>query len=530
MVSIARRFIARLSFVVASAGFISVGALSVGVVGCDSPKEVAPPKLSGPATVANEEAVDEKPFREDWEAHYMHGSKIGHTRTSYRHAKLDGTPVVRIEQVGRVSVLRNDQRVEQTSRQVSWETEAGEVRRIENTMLLGDTPQIMRCVVDGKRATLSLVTGDRTQTQVLMWPEGTRGPTAIQDDLLRSPMKPGETRELSMLLPVFNKIAKVALAAKQMESIDVGRAKQELLHIDAVSTLEGGLSIKTIIWTDAQGKMLKSEYPDLGQTAIATTSAAAVAQDDSGAPAVDIGRSTMVKIAPPFVDAHAKTSATYRLTLPGDDSAELLPNCESQTVKKLSDGGYEVVVTALRPDTPLPTGYVVRVPTASDLTPNTLVESDDQRIIVMARNAVGNETDVWGKAKKLEAYVRQIIRTKEFSPAFGTASETAKSLTGDCTEFSVLLCAMLRSRGIPARSAIGLVYVEKEEAFVYHMWTEAYIGTRWIGLDATRGAGGLSAAYLKIADMNFEGADPYAGLLRIFGVIGRLKVEVVEAK
>ena len=62
------------------------------------------------------------------------------------------------------------------------------------------------------------------------------------------------------------------------------------------------------------------------------------------------------------------------------------------------------------------------------------------------------------------------------------------------------------------------------------MWVEAYIGDRWVGLDATRGAGGLSAGYLKIADAPFDPKNLYTGLMNIFNVVGRLKIEVLEAK
>ena len=40
-----------------------------------------------------------------------------------------------------------------------------------------------------------------------------------------------------------------------------------------------------------------------------------------------------------------------------------------------------------------------------------------------------------------------------------TAAEVARSREGDCTEHAVLLAALARARGIPARVAMGLVYV-----------------------------------------------------------------------
>ena len=54
----------------------------------------------------------------------------------------------------------------------------------------------------------------------------------------------------------------------------------------------------------------------------------------------------------------------------------------------------------------------------------------------------------------------------------------AKSREGDCTEHAVFLMALCRARGIPARGAMGLVYLESQRAFFYHMWTEVYIDNR----------------------------------------------------
>jgi transglutaminase-like putative cysteine protease len=116
----------------------------------------------------------------------------------------------------------------------------------------------------------------------------------------------------------------------------------------------------------------------------------------------------------------------------------------------------------------------------------------------------------------------------DFSKAFASAAETARSLTGDCTEHAVLLCAMLRARGIPARTVMGLVYVPQAQSFGYHLWTEAFVGDRWIPLDATVGAGGTSAAYLKLADAHLDGVDSFTAFLPLLQVVGRLKVEVVE--
>ena len=72
--------------------------------------------------------------------------------------------------------------------------------------------------------------------------------------------------------------------------------------------------------------------------------------------------------------------------------------------------------------------------------------------------------------------------------------------------------------------------MESENAFLYHMWTEAYLADRWIPLDAAWGQGGTSAAYLKVAQTNLAGVEPLSAMLSVAQVMGRLKVEVLEQR
>merc|ERR1712226_102981 len=74
---------------------------------------------------------------------------------------------------------------------------------------------------------------------------------------------------------------------------------------------------------------------------------------------------------------------------------------------------------------------------------------------------------------------------------FASASETARSKTGDCTEHGVLLAALLRAADIPSRVCNGLVYThaniagKMEAVFGWHMWSQALIDDAWVDLDAT---------------------------------------------
>jgi len=113
---------------------------------------------------------------------------------------------------------------------------------------------------------------------------------------------------------------------------------------------------------------------------------------------------------------------------------------------------------------------------------------------------------------------------------FGRASEVARSREGDCTEHAVLLAALCRARGIPARVAMGLVHSEAAGGFAYHMWTECWLGGRWMPLDATLGQGGIGAAHLKLGHSSLDGAAAIGSLLPSLRVVGGLSIRVLAVE
>ena len=133
-------------------------------------------------------------------------------------------------------------------------------------------------------------------------------------------------------------------------------------------------------------------------------------------------------------------------------------------------------------------------------------------------------------ACRLEKLVRDKMQAQDFSQAFATAAEVAETLQGDCTEHAVLLAALCRTREIPARVAMGLVYYPQERGFAYHMWNEVWMEDRWVPLDATLGRGGIGAAHLKLGDSNLHGAEAYTAFLPVFQVLGRLSIEIEQMR
>jgi hypothetical protein len=156
--------------------------------------------------------------------------------------------------------------------------------------------------------------------------------------------------------------------------------------------------------------------------------------------------------------------------------------------------------------------------------PDRYIQSNDPRIVAVAdsvREATG--LSGWALARELSAWVGDYISNKNYGQGFASALEVMDTRAGDCTEHSVLLTALLRAAGIPARPAVGIVYYEG--SFLGHMWTEAY-ADYWRTLDAldpdTR------PIRIRIAASEDERAFDTTDMVRAYDVVAGMSVEVLD--
>ena len=157
------------------------------------------------------------------------------------------------------------------------------------------------------------------------------------------------------------------------------------------------------------------------------------------------------------------------------------------------------------------------------LASTSLTRLDDPELIEIARKVTAKSPDAWTAARRLRRWVSEEIEGS-MGMGFASASQTLKKREGDCSEQSVLLAALARSAGIPARCVMGLVY--QDGSFFRHMWAEVWAG-RWQPLDPAQATDYISAAWIRLAvhSLQLTGDQKSgAGALVLFGA--KLKVTV----
>jgi transglutaminase-like putative cysteine protease len=158
----------------------------------------------------------------------------------------------------------------------------------------------------------------------------------------------------------------------------------------------------------------------------------------------------------------------------------------------------------------------------TSLEPEPLIQSDDERIIRRAREITARRTQ-WSQdpkqvARQLTTAVYTMLE-KSITFSVPNAVQVLETLQGDCNEHTVLFVAMARALGLPARTAVGLVYVNG--AFFYHAWPEVWLD-EWVAVDPTFGQYPADASHIRFV------VGGLAQQVEIVRLIGNLDIEVVE--
>ena len=161
------------------------------------------------------------------------------------------------------------------------------------------------------------------------------------------------------------------------------------------------------------------------------------------------------------------------------------------------------------------------------LAPEPFIESDAPEIIAEAREALRPLAPDVTDRTRAERLVRHVNLLLEKKPTVSlpSAREVLRTKVGDCNEHTALYVALARAAGLPARIAVGIVYMHG--AFYYHAWPEVYIreGSNrglWLPVDPTLNQFPADATHLRLAR---GGLDKQAAIVPL---IGRLQMTVLD--
>lgn len=288
-----------------------------------------------------------------------------------------------------------------------------------------------------------------------------------------------------------------------------------------IAEIFGGIQVES--WIDEDGRILRASSP-LGFSMEKTEYELSRQSQEDARLATDtpldsdVILSTAVQSNVDLEDVEEFSELRFRLT--GVDLAGFQLDGGRQTLR-----GDTLIVRreqwdALNPGYELP---YPRMDLREDLEPEPLIQSDDERIIRRAREITARRTQ-WRQdpkqvARQLTTSVYNML-DKRITFSVPNAVQVLETLQGDCNEHTVLYVAMARSLGLPARTAVGLVYVNG--AFFYHAWPEVWLG-EWVAMDPTFGQYPADASHIRFV------IGGLAQQVEIVRLIGNLDIEVLDS-
>ena len=159
------------------------------------------------------------------------------------------------------------------------------------------------------------------------------------------------------------------------------------------------------------------------------------------------------------------------------------------------------------------------------LSATVFIEADHPDIRAKAVEILDGEVNSWRASKKLCEWVYKSIDRKFVSSGWSSALKTLELLAGDSIGHTVLLIAMARSVGIPARICSGLIFYG--DAFDYHIWPEVYVGT-WIQMDPIFGQTIADPLHIQLHGSILESGTMNEFREGILRTMNQLEIEIVE--
>jgi hypothetical protein len=187
--------------------------------------------------------------------------------------------------------------------------------------------------------------------------------------------------------------------------------------------------------------------------------------------------------------------------------------------------GDKSVVSVCRNCGSLPAPTARELQDASRATP--WLQSGDPLIRRLAVHAGPRSASVDSRMKRSVVLVsRALVAVRSFV-GYADAVQVLKMRQADCIGHAVVLAAVARAQGIPARIVVGMAYADRysgqRDVFSPHAWVQAWDGTRWASYDAA--LGDFDSTHIAFATI----VDDPAQAQQAFAQLSQLRVEKVAA-
>jgi transglutaminase-like putative cysteine protease len=443
-----------------------------------------------------------------WRGIYYRGDKIGFsvgqtTPTETGYEIREDSRMVLI-------LLGSDIPVRVTSRAIV--DRAFNLQRFSFSLDPGTGPTVVEGTLDGRRLDLTIRTpsGERRERRELAEPPALS--LNLARNLAARGLETGRTLQISVFDPATLRNAPMTLETQAREVVQAAGRPVPAFRVEGRFA---GITTRT--WITDVGEVVREESPT-GLVVVRETEDQAQTFAVPSAVRTDLLEAAAIVPTTPRRIDDPTTVARLRLRidgLSGLDPADL--DGAGQTE---ASGTIEVVDPRGLASGPVPADL------DRYLRPEPLLESDAPEIRAEAEKATAGAPTPRLRAERLLRHVNAILEKKP-TVSLPSALEVLKTRIGDCNEHTALYVAMARSLGLPARIAVGLVYLRG--AFYYHAWPEVWVEEGrgrglWLPVDPTLNQFPADATHVRLAR---GGLDRQASIL---GLVGRARLDILDVE
>jgi hypothetical protein len=469
----------------------------------------------------------------------LSGQPIGFeftTVTSSPQQSADGRPLLQRTRETQLQLKRFGQNLSMSSRLTTTETADGLLHDFQLTRTSADGSTLIRSGTlrpdrTGYELTERIAGSEHHQ---LLATSALVRSVNVSDWILSAYPSNRRTWRTSLLFPETGALADVEFRKIGSETLTLSagdRIAVTRYEYWPVRTPES----RTVLFVNDTQQVVRMEQPLAGSTIRFERSDAATAMGQQNAETLDLQFQGLLPVRGTLKTIESKPSISLKITVAAPHQIAL-PVGDFQEVDAVSS--TELTVRLLRAELPDPRQPPVPRSTKSRrikadaiyLAASRWIDKDHDDVRRMATLVAGGTSVASEKCRRLTKHLTKSMRNSSFSTSLLPASTVAKSLKGDCTEHAVLLCALLRHQGLPARVAVGFVYAPNLDSFAPHMWTEVFLDGQWIPLDSTRGSLGSELAHIKVTDsaLSDEVGAGTVLFMPLMNFLGRAQIAVVS--
>lgn len=332
-----------------------------------------------------------------------------------------------------------------------------------------------------------------------------------------------------IFFPETSEIVAMSTSKRNHRSLRVGeRRLDNVTEYRFVQQLDPARS--TRIFADAEDRILRSETVFLGGVLAIESSTAADALKAARGDTLNIDVLAIVPVNRPLSASQTISETEIELKLK-NGLLPLLPTTPWQQIEPVDAATTRI--TLLRPKRSVPQNVSASFsPSSAELTASRWMPLDDPELRRMAQSSVSGLTEPMEICLNLEDLVRRKLRHSAFSTALQPAPKIARTLRGDCTEHAVLLAALIRTAGIPARVAGGLVYSNRQLGFSGHAWVEALVNDTWVPFDSAIPSQSRAVHHIKLTHslLNDDDDTGISLFLPLLDLAGQATITVISEK